>query len=150
MAGVQLSPVEEEPGEHHGARDGDHGADHEALNGGPAEERAGAEPQQDGEQDSQRSSDQGHPLHAQEVAKRELDPDREHQSEGADEDATQDVAEDQWLAGEPRQRPAEQRGGEHVGEIAEDEGVGDHDVTGRVGARSRPVYRGCGGARARS
>ena len=46
--------------------------------------------------------------------------------EGADEDAPEDVPEDQRLAREPGERATEDGGGEDVGEIAEDEGIGDH------------------------
>ncbi len=120
---------------------------------------ADAESQQDRDQDPQRPPDEGHPFHAQEIAERELDADGEHQEddadlgeqlegvhvgdggpgrEGADEDAPQDVPEDQRLAREPCQRPTEHGGGEDVGEIAEDEGIGDHDpaVARRATART--------------
>jgi hypothetical protein len=46
--------------------------------------------------------------------------------EGADEDAAQDVAENEGLAGCPRESPAEDGGHEDVGDIAEDEGFGSH------------------------
>ena len=80
-------------------------------------------------------------------AQRELDADREHQQddadlgeqlegadvgdgraggERADQDAAQDIAQDERLPGQPRERTSEHRGDEHVREIAKDDRVRHH------------------------
>ena len=101
----------------------------------------------DGQQDSQRVAEQGYPFLPQQVVQGELDADGEHQEddpdfreelegvyvgdggtgrEGTDEDAAQDVAKNQRLAGRPRQRAAQDGGDEDVGEVAKENRLGGH------------------------
>src|SRR6185503_14693589 len=97
------------------------------------------------------------PLHAKEIAQREFDADREHQQddadlgeqlerleirdrgsrcERADEDPPQDVAQDQGLAGEAGDRATCDRGHEHVRQVSEEDGFGDHGQVSH--SRRRP------------
>jgi len=86
---------------------------------------------------------------AHQVLQRELDPQREHEQDHADlgeqlervdvgdrrpvrhradQEAAEDVAEDQRLARQPRERAAEDRRQEDVREVPEEDGIGVHDA----------------------
>ena len=106
-----------------------------------------AQTQADRKENAERRAQQRDTPDLEEVAKGELEPDREHQEddpdvgeqlervkvghrgagrEGADQDAPEDVAEDQGLAREPGQTAAEDGGGEHVGQVTEYQRLGHH------------------------
>ena len=121
--------------------------DDRPLDRAPPESGAGDEPERDGQDDAEGPAEDRDPPDAHEILQRELDAEREHQEhdtdlgeelEGVDvrdrrprrerthQEPAGDVAEDQRLAREPGERPAQHRGHEHVGEVSEEDRVGDH------------------------
>src|SRR5262249_24738568 len=108
-----------------------------------------------GKHDAQRAAEQGHPAHAQEIAQRELDADREHEKDHADlgeelervhvghgraggeapdEEPADDVPEDERLPREPRERPADDGGEDDPRQVIEKAGIGGHRVRRRYHA----------------
>src|SRR6266508_3392787 len=159
---VKLAAIAQESGQHHGAGHGDHHADDGALQGGPAQGGAYEQTEADGQEDAEGRSEEGDPFDLEERARRELHAHGIHEEddadfrddlegvdvgdgrarrEGAAEKATEDIAENEWLARGPREGAAEDGGDEDVGEIAEDEGFGGH--LGRIITRTSPIRPGC-------
>ena len=147
VARVELAAVEEQPGQDHRAGHGHDHPDDRPLDRAPPESGAGDEPERDGQDDAEGPAEDRDPPDAHEILQRELDAEREHQEhdtdlgeelEGVDvrdrrprrerthQEPAGDVAEDQRLAREPGERPAQHRGHEHVGEVSEEDRVGDH------------------------
>jgi hypothetical protein len=168
VARMQLAAIHEQAREHHRAGHRDHDAHDGPLQERPAQHGGHPDAEPDRQQDAERATQERHPFHAQEVAERELDADREHQEnhpdlreqlEGvqigdrgaggqrADQDAAQDVAQDERLAGKPGERPAHDRGEKHVGEVAKEDGFGNHGQVSHC--RRGPPSLVCAAARRR-
>jgi hypothetical protein len=144
---VQLATVHQQAGHHHRARDGDDHAHHDALDGRPAEQGADGRSERDREHHAEGGAHHGHPLHAQQVAQGQLDPDREHEQDHADlreqlepvdlgdgepggeraqQETAQHVTEDQRLARAPGQAAADDGADEDQREVPEEDGIADH------------------------
>src|SRR5580658_6766188 len=136
VGGAHGVAVGEEAGKDHGAGDGDGGADDEALDQGPSDEPRGAERERHREQNAECAAAEGDPFHAQQVGDGKFHADGKHQqdyadfgeyfegvqvgdvhagSEGADDDAAKDEAEDQGEFQAPGYEPAQDGGEEDVG-----------------------------------
>src|SRR5262249_43542883 len=104
----------------------------------------------------------GHPAHAQQVAQREFDADREHEEhytdlgeelermrvghgragrEAADEHAADEITEEDGLTRDPRHAASHDGGDDHPGEVVEELRVGRH----RMGRRYHALGRGYDG-----
>ncbi len=147
VARAELPAVGQEArGDHRGLH-AERGADRERDDGRPAQLPADAGRQRDERGEPGGSAGEREPLHAQEVGQRQLDAEREHQEndadlgqelegldvrdhrprrEGPDQEAGEDVAQDQRLAREARERATHDGGEENVGEVPEDRLIGYH------------------------
>ncbi len=66
---AQFSPVGQEPGEHHGAGDGNNSSDGDSLSRIPAHQPSRADAESNRKHDPQRAAENRHPLHLQKLAK---------------------------------------------------------------------------------
>jgi len=147
LLGVELATINEQPGQDHCARHGDHGPDYDALGNAPSHPPSDSDAERDGQKNAERTADDGDPLDLQELCQRELHSDRVHQQDHADfreqlqrvdlgkrgtwskrtdQDAGQDISEDQRLMQPPRDESACDRREEHIRQIAIKRGGRDH------------------------
>ena len=133
MERIDLSPVLKEFQQHHRAAHAECGSDDEPLRHRPSQQPSREKRHEDDEDDTGRSAKHRHVPNPEQFLERELDADRKHQEDdadigkdleglrmghlrprgkGADQDPTEDVPDDEWLAQKVRDRPAAHGGEE--------------------------------------
>src|SRR5882762_4174839 len=145
----EFPAVHEQPHHHHRAGHADDASNRNPLQERPAHEHPCAQPERDGEKNSQGRAGERHPFHAKKIRDGKFDAHGKHEqndadlshdfkrmdvvhaqarSEGTEDEAGKYVAENQGLAQTPSQEAAEERRGKHHGDVAKDQGVRDHQV----------------------